>query len=219
MYLLWRSWSAFVALLTTVLAVLAILSVLQHNSVLSDLTRQRLSVVAQSVEGSFSTVANLGLPLSMMRNAEDVLDRAKALDPEIEAIHVFNASGIMVHSTDETLPPPLSKENLTRQSLSKSGRWNSETDDYFYSYVSILNLEKQAIGGTVAIYPKQDFNATVTAVTTRVFLATLSLLCLFSVLGLIVFRIRLAEAIKGSGMLKTWFEKKQQNPDAPSFES
>ena len=110
--LLWRTWAAFSALLATVLIILATLSILQHNAVLSDLMRQRLSVVVQSAASSFQTVIDLGLPLSMMRNAGDVLANARSLDPNISAIHVFYPTGIVVHSTETQKPEPFKDKIL-----------------------------------------------------------------------------------------------------------
>ncbi len=75
MFILWRSWITFTTIIATVLIVLALLSSLQHNALYSDLIRQRLSVVAQTTADSFKSVVNLGLPISMVRNARPILER------------------------------------------------------------------------------------------------------------------------------------------------
>ncbi|MFD2205544.1 MFS transporter [Kiloniella antarctica] len=196
-----------------VLSVLAILSVLQHNAVLSDLVRQRLSVVVQSVEVSFSTTPDLEKPLSEIPNANNILDRAKALDPDIETIHVFNARGIVVHSTDKTLPSRHSKEEIPQQDMGPNGTWDTETDTHFYSYVSLLNTKNKPVGGIVAIYRKNGFNTTVNNIIETVAISTLSLLVLFSLIGFVVIRIRLSEAIKAGELLKIWYENRSQNPN------
>ena len=100
MSLLWRSWFAYVGIIAIALSVLAFLSVLQHDAVLSRLIQQRLAVVAQTTASSFRAVVDLGLPLSMMRNAKTVLQRAREIDPDIAAIHVFNPGGIVIYSTE-----------------------------------------------------------------------------------------------------------------------
>ena len=104
MSILWRSWITFTAIIATVLIVLAALSSLQHNALYSDLIRQRLSVVAQTTADSFRSVVNLGLPISMVRNAREVLVRAQRTDPRITAIHAFNPTGIIVQTTDPNDP-------------------------------------------------------------------------------------------------------------------
>ena len=141
-----------------VLGIMAILSVLQHNAVLSELVRQRLSVVVESTASSFNTVVELGLPLSMVRNAGDLLGRAQALDPDIEAIHVFNSSGIVVHSTSPGEVPPLSRQEMELQRLSRSGNWSLETGSHFSSGVSVFNTEGEIVGGVQAIYPTRKFS-------------------------------------------------------------
>jgi len=210
LFLLWRSWSAFTALIATVLTALCILSVLQHNAVLSDLIRQRLSVVAQSAASPFHTVVDLGLPLSMMRNADEVLKRAKALDDNIEAIHVFNPSGIIAYSTDKLQPQPLSREELIQHRLHNDGKWSMETDTQFKSYVSIYK-DNNWVGGILAIYPKQEFNATVQHVSRHVIGATGILLLSFSLLTFLTFRLRLSGAIRGAEMLQQWLHDIQTN--------
>ena len=91
MSILWRSWLTFTIIIATVLVLLTILSTLQFDSVLSNLIRQRLSVIAQTTSASFRPVAEMGLPISMMRNASKILQRAGQTDPQISSVHVFDA--------------------------------------------------------------------------------------------------------------------------------
>ncbi len=111
MFILWRSWITFTAIIATVLIVLALLSSLQHNAIYSDLIRQRLSVVAQTTADSFKSVVNLGLPISMVRNARQILERGQQTDPRITTIYTFNPSGIVVHTTDPDGPKKYRKKS------------------------------------------------------------------------------------------------------------
>ena len=100
MSVFWRSWGTVVILVAIVLVVLAALTTLQFNSTLSRFIQGRLAVLAQTSQVSFSAVVALGLPLSTVRNAPAILERARQTDPQIAAIHVFEPAGRILHSTD-----------------------------------------------------------------------------------------------------------------------
>ena len=126
MSILWRSWITFTAIIATVLIALAVLSSFQHNALYSDLIRQRLSVVAQTSADSFGPVVKLGLPISMVRNASEVLTRAQQTDSQITAIHAFNPSGIIVQTTDPTRPERVPDNVIRAQSLADGDLWGGE---------------------------------------------------------------------------------------------
>ena len=128
MSILWRSWITFTSIIATVLIVLALLSCLQHNALYSNLIRQRLAVVAQTVAGSFQPVVNLGLPISMLRNAREVLVRAQKTDSRITAIHAFGPAGIIVQTTDPEKPNRIPDEVKLAQSLAGRGGWSAESE-------------------------------------------------------------------------------------------
>jgi hypothetical protein len=83
-----RSWFAFCGVLAVVLAVLVLLLGFQHAAVLSELTRNRLSVLAQTTGEAFAPMVGLGLPLSMLRNGDAIVARPGQTDPDIRAVHV-----------------------------------------------------------------------------------------------------------------------------------
>ena len=164
MSILWRSWITFSAIIATVLIVLAILATLQHNALYSQLIRQRLSVVAQSTADSFQLVVNLGLPISMVRNAPEVLARAQQTDARITAIHAFNPTGIIVQTTDPDDPNVVPDEVKLAQSLAHGGKWSVESAAKLFSGINIFNAAGTVVGSIVVVYPKVEFNAHTTAV-------------------------------------------------------
>jgi len=146
MFILWRSWFTFTAIIATILIVLALLSSLQHNAIYSDLIRQRLSVVAQTTADSFKSVVNLGLPISMVRNARQILERGQQTDPRKTTIYTFNPSGIVVHTTDPDGPKKVPKEVILAQSLAESSEWSVESETELFSRISINNSAGARVG-------------------------------------------------------------------------
>ncbi|TDJ16677.1 MAG: MFS transporter [Gammaproteobacteria bacterium] len=201
MSILWRSWVTFTAIIATVLIVLALLSSFQHNALYSDLIRQRLSVVAQTTAHSFQSVVNLGLPISMVRNARKVLARARQTDPRITAIHAFNPTGIIVQTTDPDDPGKVPDEVKLAQSLADSSQWSVETDTELYSGISIRNAAGTTVANIVVVYPKEEFVERTTAVVKHIATTTLGLLIIFSAAAYLLLRLRLSGPIHGLARL------------------
>ncbi len=201
MSILWRSWITFTTIIATVLITLAVLSSLQHNALYSDLIRQRLAVVAQTSANSFQSVVKLGLPISMVRNAGEVLARAQQTDPQITAIHAFNPSGIIVKTTDPNNPDKVPDEVRQAQSLADGGEWSVESDTQIFSGVSINNATGATIASIVVVYPKQEFDAHTAAVVKHIAITTLGLLIIFAAAAWLLLRLRLAGAIQALSRL------------------
>ena len=195
MSILWRSWITFTTIIATVLITLAVLSSLQHNALYSDLIRQRLAVVAQTSANSFQSVVKLGLPISMVRNAGEVLARAQQTDPQITAIHAFNPSGIIVKTTDPNNPDKVPGEVRQAQSLADGGEWSVESDTQIFSGVSINKATGATVASIVVVYPKQEFDVRTTAVVKHIAITTLGLLIIFAAAAWLLLRLRLAGAI------------------------
>ena len=81
-----RIWAAVIVVIFIVLTVLAAFSVMQHDVIFSQLLRQRLAVTVESVARPFRSVVDMGLPVSMMRNKQDLLIRARGLDPVLPTV-------------------------------------------------------------------------------------------------------------------------------------
>ncbi len=205
MSILWRSWITFTAIIATVLIVLSLLSSLQHNALYSELIRQRLSVVAQTAADSFQPVVNLGLSISMLRNAREVLVRAQQTDSRITAIHAFNPTGIIVQTTDPEDPSHVPDVVKLAQLLADSGEWSVESDTELFSGISLLNAAGATVGNIVIVYPKEEFDARTTAVVKHIVGITLGLLIIFSAAAFLLLRLRLSGAIHGLSRLDSLF--------------
>ncbi|MBZ9991677.1 MFS transporter [Mesorhizobium sp. BH1-1-5] len=189
--LLRRIWLALTAVMAIVLATLSILTVLQHDAILSNLIRQRLSVVVGSTAAPFRSVVDLGLPVSMMRNATELLLRARETDPLIKAVHLINPSGIVVDSTLAGDVEPMPREIVRALVDSANGRWTAETDTDLISGYSILDEGGSPVAGVVASYPRIELESRSWAIRQRMGLVSAVLLVLFSVVSYLALRVRM----------------------------
>ena len=196
MSIFWRSWLTVVILVATVLAVLATLTTLRFDSILSHFIQQRLSVLAETTRASFRAAAGLGLPLASMRNAPAVLERARQTDANISAVHVFDVSGHILHSTEPNHTTSVRAEVLFAQSKSRNDTWHTESDEHFLSGARILDLRGQPLGGVVIVYPKTDLSTAVDAMTARLATYAVGVLVATAVLAIAVLRLGLRDLVR-----------------------
>lgn len=92
-----------------VVAVFIAFALLQFNQIRAELERERIAILAERVAAPFEAATRIGLPLSSVRNADALLERARQLDRSIEAIFVLSPQGEMLRSVgapaEETTEP------------------------------------------------------------------------------------------------------------------
>lgn len=189
--MLLRSWITFSAVIGLLQAVVGLLSVLQHNAVLSDLLRQRISVIAQTTATSFKPFIDLGLPLSMIRNGNAIVARAIEIDDQVKAVHAFNPSGIIVYTTDASGPKGVPHEVLQAMQLSKSVKWSTETAEQIYSGFNVVSRDGAASGAVVVAYPKDRLEAASQTMVAKVVRTALLIWAAFSALSYLLLRLLL----------------------------
>lgn len=189
--MLLRSWIAFSVVIALLQAVLGLLSVLQHNALLSDLLRQRISVLAQTTASSFKPMIDLGLPISMIRNGDAIVARGLETDPEVRAVHAFNPSGIIVYTTDPARPEAVPREVLQAMELSRDVKWSTETADQIYSGFDVVGRDGAVTGAVVVSYPKDRLETASQTIVAEVVRAALATWAVFSALSYLVLRLLL----------------------------
>lgn len=195
MSLFWRSWLTVTALIATVLAVLAALSTIQFDAILSNFIQGRLSVLAQTAQAPFQSATDLGLPLSSVRNARAILERARQTDFDISAVHLFDRAGSIVHSTDKDHPTSVRAEVLFAQSESESATWHAETGQHFFSGVTILDPADDKLGGVVLVYPKTELDTAVAAMAAWLALYIIITLVVVAGIGIVILHLGLRRLI------------------------
>ncbi|MFC3326628.1 MFS transporter [Mesorhizobium cantuariense] len=189
--MLLRSWITFSVVIALLQAVVGLLSVLQHNAVLSDLLRQRISVIAQTTATSFKPIIDLGLPLSMIRNGDAIVARPLEIDDQVKAVHALNPSGIIVYTTDASRPKEVPHEVLQAMRLSKSVKWSTETAEQIYSGFNVVGRDGATSGAVVVAYPKDRLQAASQTMVAKVVRTALLIWAAFSALSYLLLRLLL----------------------------
>ncbi|MEO3434279.1 hypothetical protein [Inquilinus sp. CAU 1745] len=191
MALFWRIWAAVLIVNTAVLAVFVGLATLQFDQIHSALAGERLTVLADRTVAPFATAAQINLPLSAVRNAAALLERARQTDELITAIHVFDVEGRTIHSTEATPPATIPPVAIAAYNQADGAPWHRETDNGFLSGVDIAGPAGRSAGGIVVVYPSRENIINVRAMGAELAIAAMALLGATSILSGILLRLGL----------------------------
>ena len=196
MALFWRIWFAVSFVNLLVLTIFVGLATLQFGNINSDLVGERLAVLAERTAGPFKAAAKIGLPLSTVRNAEALLERARQTDGAILAIHVFDNKGRIIQSTDKQPPAEIPARVLAARAAADGSSWHIESDETFLSCIDIVARDKMVIGGVLIVYPKSSSVTRILAMGAELALATIVILLVGAVFSLFLLRLSIGKQIR-----------------------
>ncbi len=116
-----------------VLCIFVLLATLQFGAISSSLAGERLAVLVGRTTALFAAAARIGVPLSNVRNAEAILERARRSDHAILAVHVLDRQGRIVHTTDASPLASIPSEVLQGIKNAGGGNWYLEAERTLFS--------------------------------------------------------------------------------------
>jgi hypothetical protein len=196
MALFWRIWAAVTLVNLAVLTIFVGLATLQFGSINSGLVGERLVVLAGRTAAPFEAAAKIGLPLSTVRNADALLERARQTDDAILAIHVFDAAGRIVHSTKKPAPAAIPPEALAARSAAGRASWHRESAEGFLSSIDIASRDGVTAGGILIVYPGGGNVTRIRAMAAELALAAIAVLVAGAAFSALLLRLSLARQIR-----------------------
>lgn len=196
MTFLWRIWAAVMLVNLTVLVVFVGLAALQFGNISSTLVGERLVVLAARTAAPFESAVKLGLPLSAVRNADALLERARQTDDAIVAIHVFDADGLIIRSTGTPMPAAIPAAALLARAQSNGDAWHRESKDGFLSSVDIRFRDGRTAGGILIVYPGGANVTRVRAMAAELEMNAIAIWLVAAVLSAALLRVGLGSQIK-----------------------
>ena len=196
MALFWRVWAAVIVVNLGVLALFVGLAVLQFDSINSGLVGERLTVLAGRTAAPFEAAAKIGLPLSTVRNANALLERARQTDDAISAIHVFDEAGRIVHSTDPLAPPSISPKALASRRAAAQNPWHLETAEGFLSGIDIPARDGSTAGGILVVYPTDASDTQIRAMGAELSVAAVLVMLIIAGLSIVLLRVSLRNQMR-----------------------
>lgn len=196
MALFWRIWAAVTLVMLAVLSIFVGLATLQFGNINADLVGERLAVLAGRTAAPFSAAARIGLPLSTVRNADALLERARQTDDAIVAIHVFDAAGRIVHSTATPAPARISREAAAARAEADGAQWHRETSEGFLSSIEITTHDGSSAGGILIAYPGRGSLIRLRAMAAELAVVAIGVLLVGAMLSALLLRLGLQRQIR-----------------------
>ena len=157
---------------------------------------KRLAVLAGRTAAPFQAASKIGLPLSTVRNADALLERARQTDDAILAIHVFDQTGRIVHSTDASASEMIPPGALAAREAAGGAPWHSETEAGFFSGIDIRARAGDATaGGILIVYPGGGNVTRVRAMGAELALAAIAVMLAAACLSALLLRLGLGRQI------------------------
>lgn len=196
MALFWRLWAAVVLVNFAVLVVFIGLATLQFGEVDERLLGERLIVLAKRTAAPLEAAATLGLPLSSVRTAPAVLERTRQADEAITAIHIFDSTGRIVHSTTTDPPLVLPRNAIAARAAAAGKPWYLRTSDSIFGSIDIAGRDDATAGGVLIVYPDRAGITRTRAMAAELTLAAISVLAVSAALGAALLRLGLASQLR-----------------------
>lgn len=116
---------------------------------LAEVESARFALVAKGVKAGVEANLNLGLQLSGLSVAQEILDRERALLPETESVLVFSSDGRILFSSGKATELAAAPGEWLR-----TGDWSSESSEWRAVGSSLVNPYGVAVGGVAVLYPR-----------------------------------------------------------------
>lgn len=194
MAILWRVWATSAVVILAVLLVFLALSTFQFARVHSGLVGERLIVLASRTASPFQAAARIGLPISDVRNATGVLERARQTDDRITAIYLFDASGKIAHAT---LGEPGQGPMVTaaRAKLLQEQEWYGEINAGFVAGINVHGPTGAPAGGIAVLYPRGESTTRVWAMAAELTVSAVGIFILGALMTGVLLRLGLRQTI------------------------
>ena len=203
-----------ILVLLIVMGLIFMMSYFKFQTTLATLIQNRLTVINITMSESIESAIDLGLGLGEMRTAEEIIARAKANDPGIASIQIFDNRGQILYCTQKEMagrdaPPYV----LQAQEKSDGRVWWLDRGAYFVNGVSLLNSFDQMIGGIVLKYPKDAYNVKVATLAHSLTRKTILVFVGFAILALIGIKLGFRGLGRYGDSIESAYKRIQEDGD------
>lgn len=195
MKLFFRLWVSATGVVAFVSIFFVGLATLQFNQIHVGLVADRLAVVADNAASPFEAAARIGLPLSSVRTSEALLEKARQSDSQILAVHLYDADGQILQSTNPSAELQVDTDIWKARLGADGPSWHHEDSDWIWAGQDILSLSGSSVGGVIIVYSSALSHMRVWAMAAEMLAYSVAIILLATVLIGAVLRVGLARAI------------------------
>lgn len=148
---------AILAILACSLTLTAFLNLYKYEKTYLQLAQSRFGFVVFDIKATVENSLNLGLPLSALRNTQNVIERETAQDDQILSIEVFDQDGETQFSTNRGGIG----NRVPRHWLAARGdgdAWSEIDDQAIVVGAPLINNFGQTVGGIALRYSRAHFD-------------------------------------------------------------
>jgi len=155
MAVFWRLWAIASVTLAIAILIFVWLTLLQFRNVQRTLLTERVAVLAENTAKPFESAMSIGMPLSSVRNAEALLERARQTDDAITAILLVDPKHQILRQVGD--------DTSALASLAQSADWSRGAVNLFDGgrFVSFNPIAGSGGGSPGAIVVALDASASI----------------------------------------------------------
>lgn len=169
--------------LATALALTVSLNYYKFDKTLSRLLQSRYEFVLSDMRNTVETLLTLGLPLAELDGINTLLTDQALRDSQITSIEIFDPSGLVLFSTDPSFVGDLAASSWMESWRGEAVLWNTVERDGNTVGLALSNSLGQVVGTLALRYDRRSYEQSLSAMGTRLSLAGLAILLVFSVIG------------------------------------
>ncbi|MDP2800833.1 MAG: hypothetical protein Q8O26_03035 [Phreatobacter sp.] len=145
--------TAIIAILMSAAALATVLNLMKFSKIIEDQEARLYSFVVADISDTLERALALGLPLEVLSNAQQVIDRRRVDDTAVVRVSVVDAKGLIVFDTDRA---QISQKADRGWGMPAAGQtaWRGSTAAVFLVSTPIVNTFGQAVGWVVLAYER-----------------------------------------------------------------
>jgi len=142
-----------VAVLLCAVGLTSLLGYNKYKLALANIVEGRFRFVLGDIKNTLDVSVNLGVALADLRNLQELLDREKTADDQIQLIEVFDADGTVVFSTDRSNVGQVLPEDWVQLAfLTTTEAWKLHEEDGHVIGLTLISSFGAPLGGVIVSY-------------------------------------------------------------------
>lgn len=144
---------AIVAILMSAAALATTLNLMKFTKIIEDQEARLYSFVVADISDTIERALALGLPLEVLSNAQQVIDRRRVDDPAVMRVSIVDTQSKIVFDTDRARISSRAEASWGTPAAGQPS-WRGSGDTAFLVSTPIVNTFGQAVGWVVLAYDK-----------------------------------------------------------------
>lgn len=140
----------------------AFLNYFKYKSTISGIVKSRVLLVGKGIESSVQAALQVGMQFNEIGTLTQLLQREKGADRLIRGIDVFDASGLVIYSSDRARVGQKVPEGWIRAAeRSKTTEWTAEAAEDYVAGLSVRNSFNLTVGFLAMRYSREEVDKAV----------------------------------------------------------